>query len=369
MIEISTVKKEPNYSSFVFFSAGPVGDHAMILDTANRFYESTGRPSYILSKHPNRFLSDLLLPYKDHVTEIPFKGFGGKVALATLILKSIFVRHCYVLFFAIPHPTYIKVFAFCIRFFTRSRIVGLNSLCGFKSIGGPKHSATFLGRGNYIEAHVDTNLFYEQANNLLEWLGYKKISWAPTLTFTEDSSILNTHHLVKNEYIVFHLTASSVDKSLSPDRWNAIIQKVIQNCPDKKIVFSGAAGDWAFVKESLGDIKEESIVNLCGKVGMRELLTVYQNAKVTVSVHTGNAMLINMLALQSVIVNIKGVYMFKYHYNPNSVDCTGVIACTCNPFERSCTLLPYKGKEYMACLFSNDDNHILEEILKKARLE
>lgn len=100
---------------------------------------------------------------------------------------------------------------------------------------------------------------------------------------------------------------------------------------------------------------------------MRELLTVYKNAKIVVSVHTGNAMLINMLHLPSVIVNIKGVYMFKYHYNSNCTDCTGTKGCTCNPFERNCTLIPYKGKEYMACLFSNDDDTIVEAILKKAR--
>jgi ADP-heptose:LPS heptosyltransferase len=260
-----------------------------------------------------------------------------------------------------------RFFAYFIRFCTRSRFVGLTSLCGFSSPVGPKQSATFLGKGNYLDARVDTQLFYEQANNLLEFLGYKKVDRVPTLTFQEDTAVFSKFALTKGGYIVFHLVASSEDKSLPTDRWNRIIQEVRDKHPEYAIVFTGAKNDYKFVKECLGDIPESDIVNACGDVGMAGLLTLYKNAKVTVSVHTGNAILVNMLHVPTVMVNMRGVYMFKYHYNKKSIDCTGVEGCTCNPLERHCAMTPYKGKEYMACVFSNNDALILEQITTLCR--
>lgn len=367
MSHIPSHKNKENYNSFVFFSAGPVGDHAMILDFANRFFESTGKPSYILSKHKNRFLSDLLLPYQDHITEIGVKEKRDILSLVKLIFKSIFIKHCYLLVFAIPHPSYLKAFAFFIRYFTRSRIVGLTSLCGFTMSGGPKESSIFLGKRNYLPAHVDTQLFYEQANNLLFWLGYQKVDHSPTLTFIEDKTILEKEGLVGKEYIVFHLVASTLDKSLPPERWNFIIYRIMQTFPDIKIVFSGAVGDSSFVKSSIHNLDMANVVNLCGKTNMRQLLTTYSQAKTIVSVHTGNAMLMNMLHLRTVIVNMKGVYMFKYHFNKNSIDLTSDKGCTCNPYERDCTSVEYKGNKYMSCVFNNDDDEIVDAIIKQLR--
>jgi Glycosyltransferase family 9 (heptosyltransferase) len=361
---MSRYYSKKDYKEFVFLSAGPVGDHALVVDDANRFFESTGIPSTIIMKHPSPFLEDMAEPYRDHISYLSFKGIQEKIKVFLFALSSMWIKRCYVLVLPIPPPPYLKLFAYYIRFFTRSRFVGLTSLCAYGASDGPKRSATFLGKGNYTDAHVDTQLFYEQANALLEWLGYKKITRPPALIFHEDKNVLGKFDLEAKKYIVFHLVGSGVDKSLPPDRWQKIIEKVYKEAKGYKIVFSGGVNDWDFIQTTLGGVQENEVVNLCGKVGMSQLLTVYKHAALTVTVHTGNAILINMLHVKNIIVNMKGVYMFKYHYNKESIDFTGTDGCTCNPYERHCTMVPYKGQEYMACVFSNDDEKIKKTIVE-----
>ncbi len=361
--QASKIRPKTTPASF-FLSAGPVGDHALIIDYANRFFESSGTASTILMKHPNPFLRDMAIPYYDHISYIGFAGWGGKVETFLFVLSSLWIRRCYVLVLPIPPPRYLKIFAYFIRFCTRSRIVGLDSMCGFSLPGGPFSSADFVGERNFIPAHVDTELYYEEANRMLEFLGYTPIERFPKLDYVASPQILERYELSGRDYIALHIRASGPDRSLPSDRWNAILRHVSEKLPNIIFAFTGTKEDMPFIEESIRGIPTEK-VRFIVNVKMQELLTVYANAALSVTVHTGNAHLINMLHVPAVIVNFKGVHMFRFSYNEKAKELYSPLGCTCHPLERKCSMVEYKGKEYMACLFNIEDQEIIATIMAK----
>ncbi|MEN9337879.1 MAG: hypothetical protein RIQ41_193 [Candidatus Parcubacteria bacterium] len=349
------------YSQFVFLSAGPVGDHALIIDWASRFYESTSIPSTILLKHPNPFLLELAAPYKDQISQIGFSSVVGKFRTLSFVLTSIWRRRCYVLVLPIPPPLYLKVFAYYIRFFTRSRIVALDSLCGFSIPGGPVSSASFVGKANYIPACVDTELYYEEANRMLTFLGYHPVSRVPFLAHHEHPEVLQECGIDASPYIVFHIRASGPDRSLPVERWQHLCKRACELFPETKLVFTGATSDRAFIEQVTHSLPEERIRYIIA-VSAQKLLTVYAHACANVTVHTGNAHLINMIHARAVTVNFKGVHMFRFSYNQNGVELFSSIGCTCHPLERKCSMVEYKGQGYMACLFNTKDEDIIRAL-------
>lgn len=352
-------QKASKYDAFVFFSAGPVGDQAIAVDYANRFFEASGKHSFIISKHPNAFLSDLLTPYYDHIQEIKVKGRTGIFSLMKLMFRSIYHPYCYVLALPIALPTYMKVFAYFIRFCTRSRMIGLNSLSGFYMKGGPVESAMFLGKSNYISANVENKSFTDQANDLLEFLGYPRINRPPTLAYVPQLSFLSECRLEPSEYLVFHLVASHSYRSLPPDRWNNIIKELRKKLPEVNFVFSGASQDKSFIDECLEGISKDHIINLCRKTTMQELLTLYASARLTLAVHTGNSMILNMLHVPAVIVNMKGPFMYNYFFNKKAKILISKKDCTCHPFDVKCTQIFYNEKPYMACVYNTSNEEII----------
>lgn len=98
---------------------------------------------------------------------------------------------------------------------------------------------------------------------------------------------------------------------------------------------------------------------------MQELLNIYKKSKLTLCVHTGNAIIINMLHIPTVMVTIKGVYMFNYKFNQNATILTSIKDCICDPYERNCNMIKYKGNEYMACMFNIPDNEIINVVINK----
>lgn len=356
--------KAPNYSEFVFFSAGPLGDHALIVDYANRFFESTKKASIILMKHPSAFLQDMAIPYFDHISYIGFSGLLGKLKMISFAVSSIWIPRCYVLVLPIPPPAYLKVFSFFIRFFTRSRMVALDSLCGFSIPGGPVPSGQFVGKGNYIPANVSTELYYEGANRMLVFLGYEPVAQVPRLNYIDTPEVLSQFNLKDKKYIAMHVRASGFDRSLPADRWNKIIKEVCEKLPEAVLVFTGIKEDIPFIQESLEGVPQERMRLIIG-VTMQKLLTVYAHAKLNVTVHTGNAHLINMLHVPTVTVNFKGVHMFRFSYNEKGVELFSPDGCMCHPLERKCSLVEYKGQGYMACLFNIKDEDVIKAVIQK----
>jgi ADP-heptose:LPS heptosyltransferase len=354
--------KAQNYSEFVFFSAGPVGDHALIIDYANRFFESSGKPSTILMKHPNAFLRDLGIPYFDHISYVGFDGLAGKLRTLLFAVTSIWKKRVFVLVLPIPPPRYLKLFAFFIRFFTRSRMVALESQCGFSIPGGPVSSADFVGKNNYIPARVDTELYYEEANRMLQFLGYAPVDRVPRLTFIDHPEILERFNLEKGKYIALHIRASGPDRSLPPDRWNSILKILCEKLPGVTFAFTGTAADMAFIHDATEGVAPER-VRFVTNVTMQELLSVYAHAGLDVTVHTGNAHLINMLHAPAVTVNFKGVHMFRFIYNEKGNELYSSEGCTCHPLERKCSMVEYKGQGYMACLFNTKDEEIVSAVM------
>jgi hypothetical protein len=354
----------PSTSEFVFLSAGPVGDHAVIIDWANRFFEATGKPSTILMKHPNAFLRDLSIPYRLYITLLSFDGILGKIETLLFALGSLWKKRCYVLVLPIPPPTYLKVFAWYINHLTNSRMVALDSPCGFILPGGPFPSGQFVGKGNYIPARVDSMLYYESANEMLRFLGYQPVDRTPFIDHVDIPETLDWHFLEDKKYIALHITASGEDRSLPTDRWNHILKAVAEQLPDAVFAFSGTRGDLSFIQEAVQGMDEKKIRYIIG-VSAQELLTVYAHARMCVTVQTGNAHLINMMHLPAITVDFKGVHMFRFSYNEKGRDLYSEIGCTCNPLERRCSMVEYKGKDYMACLFNLKDEDIVREIVEK----
>jgi hypothetical protein len=350
------------YDTFVFFSAGPVGDHVLQIDFANYLFESTGSPSVLVVKHPNPFLRDLAAPYRDHIRDIDFVGWRGFFRMLALALKSIFQKNCYILIFPIRPPKYLIVFSYFIRFFTRSRIVGFN-LEGSKSFPVGKGYASFLGRENTIPMLPE--MYYKSVERMMDFLQLPKVERLPKLEYIESPDIFTKLGIQKGSYIVMHIKASHALRSLPPDRWNAVIRDIHHALPDPVIVFTGGPTDVAFIEEATTDLPKENKVIAAGKTTTQELLTLYANAKVNVTVQTGNGLIINLLHVPTVVVDIKGTSMFYYDFNERATILFSEKDCTCDPFETECTMVPYKGEEYMACLFNIPDRDIVDAVIGK----
>lgn len=360
------MKPNKKYKEFVFFSAGPVGDHALVIDYANRFYKSSGISSVVVMKNPNKFIEDLAIPYYDHIRYIKYKGRNKYIGILKLSISSIFIRRCYVLVLPIPPPLYLKVFSFFIRYFTVSRMVALSSPCGYKLKGGPFPSGEFVGEGNFIDGRVSKELFYEQANRMLKFLGYEEVEDVPKIDFIE-TNILSGLDIKKGEYVVLHLNASHYNRSLPVNRWIKVINSISRHLEGKKLIFSGGKSDADFNRKVIDGLEYKNIIDLSSKggVAMQDLLNIYANSILNITVHTGNAMLMNMLGSNTLVVNIKGVYMFSYIFNKNAKILSSKDGCTCDPFERDCAYVEYEGGKYMSCLFNIKDEDIINQAIEK----
>lgn len=352
------------YSQFIFFSPGPVGDHLVTVDFANHFFESTGVPATILVKHPMKFLRDLSIPYDDHITYLGFTKIKGVAKIALLALKSIFVRNCYVLIFPVPLPKYLLFFCYFIRFFTLSRVVGFNHE-GTKFFPIGKGYASQLGENNCIP--LEAEMFYHSANKMLVFLGYKAITRTPFLKHVETSSVYSKLALLKGKYIAMHIVPSYKFRSLPIDRWNNIIKELLTELPNVKIVLTGSRKDASYIQSCIEGLPMDNLVVAAGanELCAQELLTLYANAKVNVTVQTGNGLIINMLHVPTVVVNIKGTAMFYYDFNEKAKILFSKKDCICDPFRTSCNFIQYKGGEYMACIFNIPNEEIVKETLLK----
>jgi ADP-heptose:LPS heptosyltransferase len=351
------------YSRFVFFSAGPVGDHVILIAIANQFFASTGIPSIIVMKHNNPFLSDFALPYKDHISYVPFTGHHGKLSTVMLALKSIFLRYCYVNVLPIPAPTYYKMFAYYIRFCTRSRFVGFN-LEGSRNFPTRQGSSSFLGESNYIKAEIDTKLFYEEANRMLAFLGYDAVTDMPRLEYIDHPEVLSQHGLKAGEYLVIHMQASHPDRSFPTDRWNHILKEIRSRLPEVTLVLTGSQADEVLVLAAAEGVTG-TVLSMCGKVATQELLTLHAHAKLNVTVHTGSMHFINLLHVPTVTINIKGIYFFKPYYNEQGTELVSTKGCMCDQYERECNMITHHGVKYMACLFHISDEEVVRTIASR----
>lgn len=351
-------------NQFVFFSAGPIGDHVVLLDVASQFLKATGLPSTILAKHPNQFMDELAIGYDKQIQVVPFTSQIGKLHIVLLALSSMFRRNCYVLIFPVPAPMYLKLFAWYIRFFTLSRIVGVN-LEGTRSFPLCSGYKTWLGKSNVIEMKVEP--FTATAQRILTHLGYVSSSWVPELPIVYTPAVFDVLKVEPKKYIVMHLSSSGFFRSLPSDRWNTVIKGILAKTT-LPIIFSGSKQDYMFIEECVKGLSSDRLTIAAGKIGTQELLTLYKEAAVVVTVQTGNGLIINMLHVPTVVVNIKGTAMFDYLFNKKAVNLYSNRDCTCNPFETECTLLPYKGRFYMACLFNIDDKDIVDATVRLSSL-
>ncbi len=353
------------FRKFVVFSAGPVGDHLVLIDIANHFFETTAIPTAMITKHPSGFLSDLTAPYTDHIEEIRFSGIVGYLKTIALVLQSIFVKNCYVLVFPIPLPRYMKFFVYFIRFCSRSRVVGYN-LEGSKSFPVGHGYAQLLGSGNTIPMQAET--FAVSSERMLKFLGFTPMPHIPTLAFVEKSEVFHKLGLDQvDDYVAMHITPSHILRTLPPDRWAEIMKELVVRLPETMFVFTGSKNDIPFIESSLSGVDPSRFLIAAGKTDARELMTLYKHARVNITVQTGNALMVAMLHLPQVVVNIKGTAMFYYDFNERATILYSTKDCICDPFETQCNMVHYKGEEYMACVFNIDNMDIIKAVENKCR--
>ncbi len=366
MQEKGPIHKAPNYSEFVFFSAGPLGDHAIELDYANRFFESTGKSSVIIYKNNFSFLKDLSIPYEGHIKKINYTSFVGKLSLVWMILSSIFVRRCYVLWVPIRYPFSMRMIAYFIRYGTQSRFVGLD--VNEKTPYGDfreKSSLFFLGKQNTIPLNSHSELFYQQENRLLSFLGYNPVDRVPTLQYVPHKEIF-IREKINTPYIAVHLVGSAGDRSLPIHRWREVLGEIKKKLPEHQFIFTGSSKDVFFIQQVAESMSEDSYRIVAGKINIQELLTVYAQAECCLTVHTGNAMFINMLHARSVVANIVGNYMYQYHFNPNAVVLFEKKRCSCSREAIDC-FVEEDGKKYARCLYDIPNEKIVESVISQVK--
>lgn len=353
------------YREFVFFSAGPLGDHAIELDYANRFFESTSIPSVIIYKHNFSFLKDLSIPYEDHVRKINYESVLGVATLVYLLLSSIIIPRCYVLWVPIRYPLSMRIIAYFIRFCTRSRFVGLDvheqtpygDFSQTSSLG-------FLGNHNIIPLRSHSELFYEQENRLLSFLGYAPVDRRPILKYVHQAHVFKALNIDK-PYIAVHLVGSAQDRSLPLERWQHILEEIHQRLPDHMFVFTGSSKDQQYIEGAWSSLPERVRISVAGRVAIQELLTIYAEADCCLTVHTGNAMFINMLHARSVVTNIVGNYMYQYHFNPNAIVLFEKKNCICSRESIECFYY-IDNTRYARCLYDIPDEKIISSVVLQA---
>jgi ADP-heptose:LPS heptosyltransferase len=356
-----TSQKALPFKEFVLFSAGPLGDHAIELDYANRFYESTDIPSVIVYKNNYSFLKDLALPYLDHVSRINYQSISGKLSLGLLVLSSIFRPRCFILWVPIRYPASMKAIVYFIRFLTVSRFVGLdvNEKTPYGDFS-KKSSLYFLGKKNLIRLNSHSELFYEQENRMLTFLGFDPVLHVPKLEYVFQPQVFEKLDL-SSPYIAVHLVGSAGDRSLPVQRWRSILIEIQKQNPGYLFLFTGSEKDKTFIEEVLAVLSPHTYKNTGGKVNLQELLTLYAKAACCLTVHTGNAMFINMLHARSVVVNIVGNYMYQYHFNQHAIVLFEKRRCICNRESIDC-FIDINGKKYMKCMYDILDENIVQAV-------
>lgn len=259
-------------TKLILLNASPVGDHVLLLDTADRFYKSAGIETIMFIKHNFTFLRDLSLAYP-FVKCIDFNTISGKFLFIFYFLRSILFKTYLLYFLPIPHKQYLIYIGNIFNYFTRTTVVSLS----YKGMG------RYIPTGLHIKADINEKYYYEQNNDILKALGYKEINSIPEFRFLKDETVKSRYNL-KDKYIVVHPTPSHIERRIPKDKWLDVFDYAKSN--NYKIVFTGIKKDESYIDELSSNLSGINFTKIID-VKAQDLVNIFYFAEELFMVHTG----------------------------------------------------------------------------------
>jgi ADP-heptose:LPS heptosyltransferase len=90
-----------------------------------------------------------------------------------------------------------------------------------------------------------------------------------------------------NKYIVIHPGSRGSARDISLEQFREIGIKLLAAYPDHKIVYTGLESEMEIVTNSMPNEANERMINLAGKLSLRELMILIDNSKLFISNSTG----------------------------------------------------------------------------------
>lgn len=256
----------------ILLNASPIGDHVLLLDTADRFYQSAGIETIMFIKHNFNFLRDLSLAYP-FVKCIDFNTISGKFLFIFYFLRSFLFKTYLLYFLPIPYKKYLIYIGDIFNYFTRTTVISLSY----------KGMEKYIPKGLHIKASINDKYYYEQNNDILKALGYKEISTTPSFRFLKDEEIKIKYNL-KDKYIVIHPTPSHVERRIPKEKWLKVFDYAKNN--NYKIVFTGIKKDENYIDELSSDLSKLDFTKIVDAKA-QELVNIFYFSEELFMVHTG----------------------------------------------------------------------------------
>lgn len=290
-------------AKLILLNASPIGDHVLLLDTADRFYQSANIETIMFIKHNFNFLRDLSLAYP-FVKCINFNKISGKLLFIFYFLRSFLFKTYLLYFLPIPHKKYLIYIGNIFNYFTRTTVVSLSY----------KGMEKYIPSGLHIKASINDKYYYEQNNDILKALGYKEINSIPNFKFLKNETIKNKYNL-KDKYIIVHPTPSHIERRIPKEKW----LNVFDYAKDKnyKIVFTGIKKDEDYIDELSEDLLKTSFIKVID-VKAQDLANIFYFAEELFMVHTGPTHIASALHKKMKVFCHLWLKQFDMSYNKNA---------------------------------------------------
>jgi hypothetical protein len=290
-------------AKLILLNASPIGDHVLLLDTADRFYKSDSIETVMFIKHNFKFLRDLSLGYP-FVKCIDFNKISGKLLFIFYFFRSVFYKTYLLYFLPIPYKKYLIYIGDVFNYFTRTTVVSLSY----------KGMEKYIPSGLHIKASINDKYFYEQNNEILKTLGYKEIDSIPEFRFLKDETV-KTRYNINGKYIVIHPTPSHADRRIENEKW----QKVFDYAKDKDytVVFTGIKKDEEYIDELANSLPKTSFIKVIDAKA-QDLVNIFYFAEELFMVHTGPTHIAAALHKKMKVFCHLWLKQFDMSYNKNA---------------------------------------------------
>ncbi len=343
----------------IYFNSGAVGEFLMTLFFMMNIKSdpASDSPEFIVFVQKNKGvlieLAELFFP-SVKIIIINKRDFihGG-----FSILRYMFSKNCIVTQMTFGQErTIVKVLAHLMALRSGSVYIGCND--------GVKVNKYLYSR--FFNFNPDI-LFYETMNEIVKELGFIPHISFPYFKRVKDLSkteqiILEKYVLKENNYLVLHPFAANSHRSFPARRWNDIINSVLNEHSDIKIVVTGAPSDDSFARDILSGINDERIVNLVGVLSMDELVSVIKQASLFIGVDSGITHLAGVLQKKSVVIGNYSNPCWLPVYNKQAVILLNRDRCVCSGRKTGDCFVLDGGNKYYRCMMDIKDENILNSI-------
>lgn len=185
------------------------------------------------------------------------------------------------------------------------------AFCGPKTTasGYQRHSDGYLNLADdisrYFYAQVGTHLHNRfHVTDLMGLLAKVDLNdedskFSPS---TDQPQILQKHHLLGKDFIVFHLGASEAHKRLTPDFCRNLILQIKVHCPEFHLVLVGGSEDQLAATMIEKSLHGERVLNLVGMTTWRELRDIFAASRLFIGADSGPMHLAGLM--QAPVLNL-----------------------------------------------------------------